>query len=219
MVIRSVNVGRPRELAVGDRAVLSGIVKRPVDGRVRVGLTNLAGDEQADLSVHGGPDKAVYAYPAEHYDRWRSELRRDDLSPGWFGENLTTEGLLEDDVAVGDVLRIGSALLEVSQPRVPCFKLAARMDDPAFARPFLKSGRVGFYLRVLEQGELGAGDAVARERSGAGGLTVAAAVALLSDGADPEALDRAAAVPALAAGWRDSFAERAARLRSRRPAG
>ncbi len=219
MVVRSVNVGRPRPLAVGDGTVPSGIVKEPVPGRVAVGATNLDGDGQADLTVHGGVDKAVYAYPLEHYAHWTAALGRDDLSPGRFGENLTTEGLLEDDVLVGDVLRIGSALLEVSQPRVPCFKLAARMDDPAFARPFLRSGRVGFYLRVLEQGELGAGDAIVRERRGEGGLSIRAATALLSDGADADALERAAAVPALAEGWRESFAARAERVRSRRPAG
>jgi MOSC domain-containing protein YiiM len=219
VVVRSVNVGRPRPLAVGDGTVPSGIVKEPVPGRVAVGATNLDGDGQADLTVHGGVDKAVYAYPLEHYAHWRAALGRDDLSPGRFGENLTTEGLLEDDVLVGDVLRIGSALLEVSQPRVPCFKLAARMDDPAFARPFLRSGRVGFYLRVLEQGELGAGDAIVRERRGEGGLSIRAAAALLSDGSDADALARAAAVPALAEGWRESFAARAERVRSRRPAG
>jgi MOSC domain-containing protein YiiM len=219
VVIRSVNVGRARPLAVGEGAVSSGIVKEPVAGRVAVGLTNLAGDEQADLTVHGGVDKAVYAYPVEHYAHWRTALRRDDLSPGHFVENLTTEGLLEEDVLVGDVLRMGTVLLEVSQPRVPCFKLAARMDDPAFAKPFLRSGRVGFYMRVLEEGRLGAGDAVTRERRGEGALSIRAAAALLSDSTDAGPLERAAAVPALAAGWRESFAARAERLRSRRPAG
>jgi MOSC domain-containing protein YiiM len=219
MVIRSVNVGRPRPLAVGDRSVLSGIVKEPVSARVAVGPTNLDGDGQADLTVHGGIDKAVYAYPVEHYAHWRSALGRADLVPGFFGENLTTEGLLEDDVLVGDVLRVGSALLEVSQPRVPCFKLLARMGDPGFAKPFLTSGRVGFYLRVLEQGELGAGDAITRERRGEGGLSIRSATALRSDGAGADELARAAATPALADVWRESFAARAERLRSRRPRG
>lgn len=217
MVIRSVNVGRPRPLAVGDRTVPSGIVKEPVSGRVAVGTTNLDGDGQADLTVHGGVNKAVYAYPIEHYAHWETALGRTDLVPGFFGENLTTEGLLEEDVLVGDVLRIGSALFEVSQPRVPCFKLVARVGDPAFAKPFLVSGRVGFYLRVLEQGELGAGDAVTRERRGEGGLSIRAATALRSDGAGAGDLARAAATPALADVWRASFAARAERLRSRRP--
>ena len=214
MWIRSVNVGTPR--AIPGTTIISGIVKSPVSGPVAVGATNLAGDRQADLSVHGGVDKAVYAYPLEHYARWTDELARDDLTPGWFGENLTTEGLLEDDVLVGDVLRVGSALLEVSHPRVPCFKLAARMGDPAFGKPFLRSGRVGFYLRVLEEGELENGDPVTRERRGEGGLSILTTARLLDSGAGPVNLESAAAVPALAEGWRENFALRAAQLRSRR---
>lgn len=214
MVVRSVNVGVPRELP--GTGILTGIVKGPVSGRVAVGATNLAGDRQADLTVHGGPDKAVYVYPIEHYAHWGADLQRDDLSPGWFGENLTTEGLLEDDVLVGDVLRIGTALLEVSHPRVPCFKLAARMGDPAFGKPFLRSGRTGFHLRVLEEGEIGAGDPITRERRGEGGLSVRTAARLLDSGASPVDLESAAAVPALAEGWRENFALRAAKLRARR---
>ena len=216
MWIRSVNVGMPREIPGTGGAIVSGIVKEPVSGPVAVGATNLAGDRQADLSVHGGLDKAVYAYPIEHYGFWGRELQRDDLAPGWFGENLTTEGLLEDDVLVGDLLRAGSALLEVSHPRVPCFKLAARMGDPGFGRPFLLSGRVGFYLRVLEEGELETGDPLTRERRGEGGLSIRTAARLLDSGASPVDLESAAAVPALAEGWRENFALRAAKLRSRR---
>ena len=128
-------------------------------GRVAVRATNLEGDRQADLRVHGGPDKAVYLYPAEHYPHWREVLAPAELGPGWFGENLTTRGLLEDETWIGDVFRVGGALLEVSQPRVPCAKLAMKSGDPAFGRPFLQSGFSGFYLRVLEEGEVGAGDA------------------------------------------------------------
>ena len=212
--MRSVNVALPR--ALPGTGIVTGIVKEPVSGRVTVSATNLAGDRQADLAVHGGVDKAVYAYPLEHYAHWTAALGRDDLSPGWFGENLTTEGLLEDDVLVGDALRIGSTLLEVSHPRVPCFKLAARMGDPAFAKPFLRSGRVGFYLRVLEEGELGAGDPIVRVRRGEGGLSIRTAAGLLDSGASPVNLESAAAVPALAQGWREDFALRAVRLRARR---
>ena len=216
MRILSVNVGLPREIPRGDGTVLSGIVKEPVPGRVPVGPTNLAGDGQADLRVHGGPDKAVYAYPAEHYPRWQAELARDDLTPGrFFGENLTTEGLDEESVHIGDRLRAGTALLEVSQPRVPCFKLALRMNDPAFARPFLASGRTGFYLRVVEPGEVAAGDAISREGRGEGAMSVREVAGLLSDGASPGDLDRAAALPALAIGWREGFANRAIALRRR----
>ena len=142
--------------------------------------TNLAGDGQADLTVHGGPDKAVYAYPHEHYARWAAELSRDDLEPGrFFGENLTTEGLDEGEVHIGDRFRVGTALLEVSQPRVPCYKLAIRMGDGAFARPFLASGRTGFYLRVVEQGDVAAGDAIEREARGEGAISVRTIAGLL----------------------------------------
>jgi MOSC domain-containing protein YiiM len=212
----SVNVGMPASLPGTEGAVISGIVKTAVPGRVAVAPTNLAGDGQADLTVHGGPDKAVYAYPHEHYARWAAELSRDDLEPGrFFGENLTTEGLDEGEVHIGDRFRVGTALLEVSQPRVPCYKLAIRMGDGAFARPFLASGRTGFYLRVLEQGDVGAGDAIEREARGEGAISVRTIAGLLSNGADPEALDRAAALPALALGWRESFANRAIALRRR----
>src|SRR6476469_6361001 len=162
MRIASVNVGLPADLETPGGVVPSGIVTRPVAGPVRVGRTNLEGDGQADLTVHGGPDKAVYAYPREHYAAWAAELGRDDLPPGFFGENLTTEGLLEDDVRIGDRLRAGTALFEVSQPRLPCFKLAAHSGEPAIARPMMKTGRTGWYLRVVEEGSVTAGDAIAR---------------------------------------------------------
>ena len=216
MRVVSVNVGMPASLPGTEGAVISGIVKTAVPGRVAVAPTNLAGDGQADLTVHGGPDKAVYAYPHEHYARWAAELSRDDLEPGrFFGENLTTEGLDEGEVHIGDRFRVGTALLEVSQPRVPCYKLAIRMGDGAFARPFLASGRTGFYLRVVEQGDVAAGDAIEREARGEGGISVRTIAGLLSNGADPEALDRAAALPALALGWREGFANRAIALRRR----
>ena len=218
MRIVSVNVGLPSELEYDGRTVVSGIVKRPVAGRVMVRRTNVDGDRQADLRVHGGPDKAVYAYAAEHYDHWRSELGRDDLSPhGYFGENLTVAGLDEGEVAIGDVLRAGGALLEVSQPRVPCFKLAMRMRDHAFGKPFLASGRVGFYMRVLEEGEVEAGDGIEVVRAGEGGVSVRRIARMLGE-ATTEDLDRAAALPALALGWRERFAGRAIAQRRRAPA-
>ena len=165
----SVNVGTPRPLLTPAKGeVLSGIVKTPVDGRRRVVAHNIEGDRQADLRVHGGETKAVYCYPHEHYARWAEELSRADLVPGQFGENLTTLGLLETQVRVGDRLRVGSALLEVTQPRSPCFKLAARMGLPEFPRLFLRSGRSGWYLRVVEEGDVGAGDVIVREFAGAG---------------------------------------------------
>jgi MOSC domain-containing protein YiiM len=140
------------------QAVSTSIFKEPVPGRLFVRRMSLEGDWQADLRSHGGVNKAVYAYPSAHYAWWSQETSRDDLRPGQFGENLTVEGLTEDTVRLGDVFRIGSALLQVTQPRYPCFKLGIRMDDPHFPRRFLASGRTGFYLRVLEEGEVGVGD-------------------------------------------------------------
>ncbi|MGE3138875.1 MAG: MOSC domain-containing protein [Thermoleophilia bacterium] len=215
MRILSVNVGLPAELTHGGRTVLTGIVKEPVGGRVAAGPTGLAGDGQADLTVHGGEDKAVYAYPLEHYAHWEVALGRDDLSPGRFGENLTVEGVTEDEVGIGDLLRTGDTLFEVSQPRIPCFKLGMRMGDPGFLKPFLRSGRVGFYLRVIEPGTVGAGDDLVRERTAEGSMTVREVAALLLDDARPDDLDRGAALGALPLSWREGFASRAVTLRRR----
>jgi MOSC domain-containing protein YiiM len=158
--VLSVNVSGPKPMTYRGQMLATGIFKTPVSGRVKVGRLGLAGDVQVDRRVHGGFDKAVYAYPHEHYAHWENFLGRDDFALGQFGENLTTLGLLEDDVWVGDVLRIGTALLQVTQPRQPCFKLMTKMNDFTFAKPFLASGRTGFYLRVLEEGEVGAGDLI-----------------------------------------------------------
>ncbi len=159
MKLLSVQVGVPRSVRHGSRTVRTAIFKEPVPGRVRVGRTNLEGDRQADLRVHGGPDKAVYAYDLSGYQHWRRDLGR-ELPFGQFGENLTVEGMPETEVRIDDVYRVGSALLQISQPRSPCGKLALRMGSPAFLETFLESGRTGFYLRVLEEGEVGAGDAI-----------------------------------------------------------
>jgi MOSC domain-containing protein YiiM len=194
--------------------VPSGMIKRPVSGPVVVRTLNLDGDGQADLSVHGGPDKAVYVMPVEHYPLWRAELGRDDLAPGWFGENLTIEGLGEDEARVGDVLRVGTAAFQVTQARIPCFKLAARMGDPGFARTFLRSGRTGWYVRVLREGVLAAGDPVEREDR-PGSLSVREVAALVGGGASADALERAAALEGLSARWRDDFTRRAAERRRR----
>ena len=171
-MLRSVNVGLPRPLATRKGDVLSGIVKTPVAGRVLVRRLGLNGDGQADLTVHGGPDKAVYAYSLDHYPHWAATLARADLEPGAFGENLTVDGMLEHQVRVGDIYRIGSATLQVTRPRSPCFKLAAHLALPDFPKAFLASGRTGFYLRVLEEGALGAGDPIALVSSPPSGLTV-----------------------------------------------
>jgi MOSC domain-containing protein YiiM len=165
----SLNVGVPQPLMTpGNVEVLSGIVKVPVTGRRRVVRHNVDGDGQADPRVHGGEMKAVYAYPYEHYGFWSRELPRQGLPMGLFGENLTTEGLVEADVRIGDRFGIGTALLEVTQPRQPCFKLAAHIGRPDFPKLFARSGRSGWYLRVVEEGEIGAGDWIVREVAGAG---------------------------------------------------
>lgn len=161
MRVISVNVGRPREVQFRGTAVTTSIDKTPVPGRVRVTRLNIEGDQQSDLTVHGGVDKAVYAYPSEHYAYWREQLPGAALPWGAFGENLTTEGLLESTTHIGDRLRIGSSEFVVTQPRLPCFKLDIRFDRSDMVKRFLASGRTGFYLRVIQDGELAAGDVVA----------------------------------------------------------
>jgi MOSC domain-containing protein YiiM len=163
--ILSVNVGRPRLVDTGRRAVSTAIWKSPVEGRVAVRGVNLDGDDQADRSVHGGPDKAVYAYAIEETRRWEEELGR-ELGPGAFGENLTTEGIDVSGALVGERWRVGTTLLEVVQPRLPCFKLGLKMGDPAFLKRFGQASRPGAYLRIVEEGELGAGDAIEVDTAG-----------------------------------------------------
>jgi len=211
MRVLSVNVGRPREVEWEGKAVRTGIFKAPVTGRIVVTRLNLAGDQQADLSVHGGPDKAVYAYPGEHYAYWREELPGVPLSWGAFGENLTTEGLLETTIRVGDRLHVGTAAFMVTQPRMPCFKLGVRFGRPDMVRRFLQSGRTGFYLAVRREGDVGAGDAVERVAGDEQALTVAEIAALYTaETADQDLLRRASQTAALPRGWRDHFRARLA---------
>lgn len=172
MKLLSVNVSLPKEMNCQGKKVLTGIFKMPVSGRVMVRKLNVDGDQQADLRYHGGPDQAVYIYPHEHYAYWSSELSRDDFVFGQFGENFTTEGLLETEVRVGDVFRVGGALVQVTNPRVPCSKLMAKMNNFRLAKPFLASGRTGFYLRVIEEGEVGAGDPIQRIQTDPSQVTI-----------------------------------------------
>ena len=160
MKLLSVNLAMPRAVDYKGRSVMTGIYKEPVNGPVQLQREGLAGDGQADLKVHGGPDKAAYAYPIEHYGWWQQQLDRAPFPHGQFGETLTVQGLLEQELGIGDCLRIGGALLQVSQPRTPCFKLGIKMGLEDFPRTFQDSGRVGFYLRVLEAGPVCAGDAI-----------------------------------------------------------
>ncbi|HEX2714020.1 MAG TPA: MOSC domain-containing protein [Candidatus Acidoferrales bacterium] len=158
MRLVSVNVGLPRDIVWRGKTVKTGIFKAPVNNRVTLRRLNLDGDRQADLAVHGGADKAVYAYPVEHYAYWRGELPGQELPFGMFGENFTIEGLLEDEAYVGNRLRIGKAELVVTQPRLPCYKLGIRFQADDMAKRFLASGRTGFYLSVVREGQVGAGD-------------------------------------------------------------
>ena len=160
MKLISVNVGRPRIVLWKGTQVSTAIFKSPVEGAIEAKQLNLCGDRQADLSVHGGPYKAVYAYPSEHYPYWRQQLPRPDLPWGAFGENLTTESLFEDSLYIGDQLRIGTALLQVTQPRVPCYKITIRFDRDDMIKRFIESNTSGFYFSVIEEGQLAAGDKI-----------------------------------------------------------
>jgi MOSC domain-containing protein YiiM len=171
MRLVSVNAGQPREARWRGRVVRSAIWKNPVAGRVRVGRLNLEGDRQADPALHGGHEKAIYVYPSEHYAYWKPLLG--ELAWGAFGENLTAEGLLETEVHIGDELRIGSVVLEVTQPRTPCVKLAMRFQRPGVVREFAHSGRSGFYCSVVQEGDVAAGDAIAWGERAPGMPTVA----------------------------------------------
>ncbi len=209
MKVVSVNVGLPREVIWRGEAVLTSIFKEPVAGRVRVETLNLVGDRQSDLTVHGGAEKAVYVYPSEHYAFWREELPGFDLPWGSFGENLTVEGLAEDRVRIGDEIRIGSAAFVVTQPRMPCFKLGIRFGRMDMVKRLLKSGRTGFYLSVSQEGEAGAGDAIALTPSPASAITVADIVSLYAaDAANQDLLRRASQLPELPESWRDYFRQR-----------
>ena len=212
MTLKSVNVSMPKEVPHDGKTVTTGIFKERVEGRVMLRRLNLEGDGQADLWGHGGAFRAVYAYSHENYDYWARELGRDDFAIGQLGENFTVEGMLDDEVCVGDVFRIGGALVEVSQPRIPCYKLALKMGIGGFQNRFLESGRVGFYFRVLEEGEVGAGDDVVLVNRDSRGMTVREVSDLLYfDKENLEATRQALYIPALSHGWKGSFAERLAK--------
>jgi MOSC domain-containing protein YiiM len=206
MRLLSVNVGQPREVQWRGETIRTSIWKSPVAGRVRVTKQNVEGDRQSDPSVHGAPDMTVYAYPTEHYEFWRRELPGSELPWGVFGENFSIEGLFENTVRIGDRLRIGSTELVVTQPRMPCFKLGIRFGRKDIVKRFQQSGRTGFYLSVLREGDVSAGDAIEHLKSGDDSLTVSDIVALVDDGhANLDLMRRAAALQALPASWREHF--------------
>src|SRR5438105_8779942 len=202
----SVNVGLPRDIEWRGKTVHTGIWKQPVQGRRRVRRLNVEGDGQGDLGGHGGEQRAVFVYEIESYRYWEERLGRRDFSHGQVGENFTIEGLPDDEVCVGDRYRIGSALFEVTQPRTTCYRVGIRLDEPQMAALLTSSGRPGFYLRVLEEGEVGAGDLILPIARGPERMTVAEVSALLYLSHHPrEQLERVVRCPALSAGWRWSF--------------
>ncbi|MFW5749009.1 MAG: MOSC domain-containing protein [Chloroflexota bacterium] len=172
MRVISINIAQPEPVVINGREQLTGIYKRPLGGPVMLRRLNLAGDGQGDLKNHGGEFKAAYLYPHEHYAYWAQVLRRDGFDPGQFGENFTTEGVLESEIHLGDHLRIGAAIVEAVQPRIPCFKLAHKMDVPDFVAQFQQAGRPGIYLRVVEEGRVSPGDAIRIVRRGDPSLSI-----------------------------------------------
>ncbi len=208
MRVLSVNVGSPKQVRLRNTSVLTSIFKSPVQGRVAVGRHNIAGDKQSDLTVHGGPYKAVYCYPGEHYSFWHEQLPGMDLSYGMFGENLTTEGLIEDAVYIGDQFRIGSSLVQVTQPRMPCFKLGIRFGRADMVKKFWQSGRSGIYFSVVEEGDLAAGDLIEQTARGPEAISVADVVRLYrGDEKSSDLLERALRAP-LFGGWKKELQER-----------
>jgi len=215
MKIISLNVGLPRLVLRDEEPVSTGIFKEPIDGRVMMRTLNLDGDRQADLSVHGGPSKAVYVYPAEHYDFWKRELPEMDLPWGMFGENFTTTGLLEAEINIGDKFRIGTAEVMVTQPRMPCYKLGLKFGRPDIIKRFLQSERTGFYLAVLKEGGVGAGDEFEPLARDAHGVRVSDITRLYTrEKHNVTLLRRAIEVEALPESWRGYFQHQLQKLTS-----
>ncbi|MBD3886314.1 MOSC domain-containing protein [Phormidium tenue FACHB-886] len=206
MQLISVNTGLPHEVTWKGKTVTTGIFKEPVNERMMVRLLNLDGDGQADLTVHGGADKAVYVYPFEHYGYWRSELADTELPLGIFGENFTTTGLTEEELNIGDRFQIGTVELMVTQPRLPCYKLRIRFGRADMVKRFLASRRTGFYFRVLQEGEVGIGDTLELVSRHESNITVADITKLYTREEDnAELLLRAGQLEALPQSWRDYF--------------
>jgi MOSC domain-containing protein YiiM len=207
--VLSVNIGLPREVVWRGKPVTTGIYKEPVEGPVAIRTLNLDGDRQADLRVHGGWDKAVYAYPSEFYELWSRERPELEFGPGRFGENLTTEGLVDGDVSVGDRFRVGTAELVVTQPRIPCFKLGIKMVRDEFVAEFLERGLLGFYLAVAREGEVAAGDPIVELQRDPRGFRVSEIARLFAgDRGNVERMRAAADLDVLPKSWRDYFRKR-----------
>lgn len=209
MRLVSVNTGGPREIHANGQTVRTSIWKSPRRGRLRVGTLNIEGDGQSDLTVHGGPIKAVYCYPSEHYAYWREQLPDADLPWGVFGENLTTVGMLETDVSIGDRFRAGTAEFVVTQPRQPCFKLGLRFGRDDMVKRFLASARAGFYVAVVREGAVACGDPIELTARSRDSMTVRAILDLRHAEDRKEGdLRRASELPGLSEGWREHFRKR-----------
>jgi MOSC domain-containing protein YiiM len=207
MQVKHLNLGLPREIETPRGIVLTSIFKSPVSTRIPVRGYNLVGDQQSDLSVHGGPAKAIYAYASEHYPYWEAKLKH-PLTPGNFGENLTTQGLLESEVQIADHYRIGTAILKVTQPRMPCFKLNLRFDSAVMVKLFWQSGFSGFYFGVVEEGDIAAGDPIELLSRPAEGVTIAEVVkAYKGETKDESLIHRVLAAP-IAGSWKQDIFER-----------
>lgn len=208
MKLISLNVGLPRQVTFKGEMVTTGIFKEPIHHRTKLRKLNLDGDKQADLTVHGGVDKAVYSYPVEHYRFWQKELPDMYLSCGMFGENFTTEGLFEDNVNIGDQFRIGTAIVIATQPRMPCYKLGVKFGRMDIIKRFLASGLTGIYFKVLQEGEVGAGDVIELIRRDDNNVTVKDVVRIYTvDKDDVQTMERAIKVKDLPVGWRSHFIE------------
>src|SRR5262249_53150888 len=202
----SVNVGKPRNVVWQGRTVYTGIWKHPVQGARMVRRLNVDGDGQGDLGGHGGEQRAVFVYQIDSYHYWQHQLGRDDFTYGQFGENFTVDGLSDQEVCVGDRYRIGQALFEVTQPRVTCYRVGIRMNEPKMAALLVAHGRPGFYFRVLEEGEVEAGQEIVQVAKGPEHMSVSEINALLYMPSHPRSqLERALLIPALSGGWRGSF--------------
>lgn len=209
----SINVGLPRVVTVNGDPVSTGIFKEPVAGRVMLRILNLDGDRQADLSVHGGPSKAVYAYPSEHYDFWKRELPGLKLPWGMFGENFTSAGLFESELNIGDRFRVGSAVVMVTEPRMPCYKLGIKFGRSDILKKFLASERTGFYFAVLQEGEVGAGDPIELIEQTDYSVRVSDITRLYTrEKRNLELLRRAVEVEALPESWKSYFRHRIEKL-------
>jgi MOSC domain-containing protein YiiM len=212
MKLISVNAGLPRQVEWHGQTVTTGIYKQPVSGRVALHTLNLNGDRQSDLSVHGGTHKAVYFYPFEHYESWRQELPGHELLMGVFGENFTTQGILEDTVHLGDKLSIGSAEVMITQPRLPCYKLGIRFESDDMVKRFFASRRTGFYAAVTREGEVGAGDQIKIAARDPNNVPLSEIFRLYAEkhysGADIDSLQRVMRVEAVPESWKEYFRER-----------